>query len=241
MTAADSPAAEPKNASNAGTKSPVDSPCRYSSGSTSATLGLLRHQGGRITDRNRIRSPLTGSVRRSSTRGARTGTTPAAVVTARWRAWPLRTTNRRPASSRSTACAARYASTSASNAAASIRRAPSRTIASRSKRSSSCAWASVTTLSMRRSFPAGVHRAGAPRTCHPGRYAALTSPDPIHNFRSYLQVPSTPALLASIKRIVKLHKHVNPGRDDGVRESAAQGQGVRGRPRPHQASDLRWS
>ena len=26
------------------------------------------------------------------------------------------------------------------------------------------------------------------------------------------QVPSTPALLASIKRIVKLHKHVNPGR-----------------------------
>jgi hypothetical protein len=39
---------------------------------------------------------------------------------------------------------------------------------------------------MRRSFPAGVHRAGASRTCHPGRYAALTSPDPIHNFRSYL-------------------------------------------------------
>jgi hypothetical protein len=40
---------------------------------------------------------------------------------------------------------------------------------------------------MRRSFPAGVHRAGASRTCHPGRYAALTSPDPIHNFRSYLE------------------------------------------------------
>jgi hypothetical protein len=40
------------------------------------------------------------------------------------------------------------------------------------------------------------------------------------------QVPSTLALLASIKRIVKLHKHVNPGR---------------GRPRPYQASDLRWS
>jgi hypothetical protein len=39
---------------------------------------------------------------------------------------------------------------------------------------------------MRRSFPAGVHRAGASRTCHPGRYAALPSPDPIHNFRSYL-------------------------------------------------------
>ncbi len=28
--------------------------------------------------------------------------------------------------------------------------------------------------------------AGASRTCHPGRYAALPSPDPIHNFRSYL-------------------------------------------------------
>ena len=27
--------------------------------------------------------------------------------------------------------------------------------------------------------------AGASRTCHPGRYAALPSPDPIHNFRSY--------------------------------------------------------
>jgi hypothetical protein len=49
MAAADSPAGEPKNASNAGTKLPVASPCRYSSGSTAATLGLLRHYGGRIT------------------------------------------------------------------------------------------------------------------------------------------------------------------------------------------------
>jgi hypothetical protein len=62
---------------------------------------------GRITDRNRIRSPLTGSVRRSSTRGARTEIAPAAVVTSRWRAWPLRTTSRRPCSSRSAACSAR--------------------------------------------------------------------------------------------------------------------------------------
>ena len=76
ITAADSPAAEPKNASSAGTKSPVDSPCRYSSGNTSVTFGLLRHHGGRITDRNRTRSPLTGSTRRSSTRGARTATAP---------------------------------------------------------------------------------------------------------------------------------------------------------------------
>src|SRR4029453_1737063 len=82
--AADSPAAEPKNASSAGTKSPVDSPCRYSSGSTSATLGLLRHQGGKITERNRTPSPLTGSTRRSLIRGARTATEPAAVVTSRW-------------------------------------------------------------------------------------------------------------------------------------------------------------
>jgi hypothetical protein len=46
MTEADRPAAAPKNASRAGTKSRLDSPCRYSSGSTSATLGLRRHQRG---------------------------------------------------------------------------------------------------------------------------------------------------------------------------------------------------
>jgi hypothetical protein len=34
--------------------------------------------------------------------------------------------------------------------------------------------------------------AGAPRICHPGRYAALTSPDPIHNFRSYLTGEAVP-------------------------------------------------
>jgi len=70
-------------------------------------LGLLRHHGGKITDRNRIRSPVAGSTRRSSTRGARTGMLPAAVVTSRRRAWPLRTTSRRPPWSRSPAWAAR--------------------------------------------------------------------------------------------------------------------------------------
>ena len=35
----------------------MDSPCRYSSGRTSATLGLRRHQGGEITERPR---PLAG-------------------------------------------------------------------------------------------------------------------------------------------------------------------------------------
>ena len=83
IAAADSPAAEPRNCSSAGTKSPVDRPCRYSSGSTSATFGLLRHHGGRITDRNRFRSPVAGSVRLSLTRGARTCTAPADVSTSR--------------------------------------------------------------------------------------------------------------------------------------------------------------
>ena len=81
ITGADSPALEPKNAARAGAKSPVDSPCRYSSGSTSVTFGLLRHHGGKTTERNRTRPPFAGSTRRSSTRGARTGMLPATVVT----------------------------------------------------------------------------------------------------------------------------------------------------------------
>jgi hypothetical protein len=101
ITDADSPALDPKNSSNAGTKSPLDSPCRYSSGSTSVTFGERRHHGGRIAERNRRRCPLASSTRRSSTRGARTSTAPAAVVTCRGCACPLRTTSRRPTSSRS--------------------------------------------------------------------------------------------------------------------------------------------
>jgi hypothetical protein len=38
--------------------------------------------------------------------------------------------------------------------------------------------------------------AGASKTCHPGRYAALPSPDPIHNFRSYLGGEAVLLLLA---------------------------------------------
>ena len=53
MTDADRPAAEPKNSPSAGAKSPLDIPCRYISGSTSATLGLLRHHGGTMAERNR--------------------------------------------------------------------------------------------------------------------------------------------------------------------------------------------
>jgi hypothetical protein len=93
-TEADRPAAEPKNASSAGTKSLEDRPCRYSSGSTSLTLGLLRHQGGRIALVKLAFSPVTGSSRRSSTRGAATGIGPAPVAMVRSRAWPLRRTNR---------------------------------------------------------------------------------------------------------------------------------------------------
>jgi hypothetical protein len=81
--AADSPCAEPKNCSNAAPKSLLDKPCRYSSGSTSATRGDFRAHAGRIAEANRFRSPVAGSTRLSLTRGCRTGTAPAAVVTSR--------------------------------------------------------------------------------------------------------------------------------------------------------------
>jgi len=55
MTEADKPAAEPNSSSNAGTKSELDSPCRYNSGSTSATFGERRHHLGRIWLWNRMR------------------------------------------------------------------------------------------------------------------------------------------------------------------------------------------
>ena len=83
ITAADSPAAEPRNWPRAGTKSPLDSPCRYSSGSTSVTFGVLRAHRGKIAEENRIRSPVAGSVRLSLTRGAVTTTAPALVSTSR--------------------------------------------------------------------------------------------------------------------------------------------------------------
>ena len=38
-------------------KSPDDRPCRYKSGSTSVTFGVLRAQGGRIAEENRCRFP----------------------------------------------------------------------------------------------------------------------------------------------------------------------------------------
>jgi hypothetical protein len=92
--AADSPAAEPRNCSNAGRKSPQDSPCRYSNGSTSATCGDFLTHAGRMAEENRLRAPVVSSMRLSLTRGARTGTAPAAVVTSRGSWYPLRTTSR---------------------------------------------------------------------------------------------------------------------------------------------------
>jgi hypothetical protein len=80
---ADKPAAEPRNRSNAGTKSPLDSPCRYSSGNTSATRGDFRAHAGRIAEENRHRSPVASSMRLLLTRGCRTGTAPAPVLTSR--------------------------------------------------------------------------------------------------------------------------------------------------------------
>ena len=47
-TGPESPAPSPKNSDRAGTKSPVESPCRYSSGNTAETCGLRRHHGSRI-------------------------------------------------------------------------------------------------------------------------------------------------------------------------------------------------
>src|SRR3974390_2749410 len=86
----DSPACEPRKCPRAGTKSPDDRPCRYSSGSTSLICGVFRAHGGRIAELNRIRSPEAGSVRLSLTRGAVTSTAPALVSTVRGSALPLR-------------------------------------------------------------------------------------------------------------------------------------------------------
>ena len=48
----------------------MDNPCRYNSGSASATRGDFRAQAGRIAEENRCRSPVPGSTRLSLTRGA---------------------------------------------------------------------------------------------------------------------------------------------------------------------------
>jgi hypothetical protein len=52
---------EPRNSPRAGTKSPVESRCRYSSGNTSPIFGVFRAHGGRIADENRCRSLVSAS------------------------------------------------------------------------------------------------------------------------------------------------------------------------------------
>src|SRR6266511_5686288 len=100
MAAADRPEEVPKNSARAGTKSLVDRPCRYSSGRTSPTFGERRAYGGRIELRNRERSPVEPSTRRSSTLGAFTLMAPAPATTVRSLAEPLRTTRAWPRPSR---------------------------------------------------------------------------------------------------------------------------------------------
>src|SRR5581483_580612 len=104
IAAADSPACDPKNSASAGTKSLEESPCRYRSGSTSATFGERRAYGGRITLRNRHRFPVLSSTQRSSTRGALTPSAPAPATRLRGWAWPFRTTRAWPRSSRASWC-----------------------------------------------------------------------------------------------------------------------------------------
>src|SRR5258708_12880912 len=96
ITEDDRPADEPRNWPSAGTKSPDDRPCRYSSGSTSASCGVLRAHGGKIAEENLIRPPVAGSVRLSLTRGAATPTPPAPVSTVRRSPPPVRTTTPPP-------------------------------------------------------------------------------------------------------------------------------------------------
>ena len=102
---ADRPAPEPRNCSSAGPESLLDRPCKYNNGSTSATCGDFRAQAGKIAELNWTRSPVASSMRLSLTRGARTGTAPAAVITSLGACQPLRTTSRRPSGSSSSACA----------------------------------------------------------------------------------------------------------------------------------------
>ena len=83
IVAGERPCAEPRNWVSAGPKSKEDKPCRYSSGNTSATFGDFLAHAGRIAEANRLRSPVASSMRLSLTRGARTGTRPAAVRTSR--------------------------------------------------------------------------------------------------------------------------------------------------------------
>src|SRR2546430_17270712 len=77
ITDADRPAAVPKCSARAGTKSLVDSPCRYSSGRTSVTAGERRGDGGRVERAERGRPPPSPPPRRAVPPRARTQPPPA--------------------------------------------------------------------------------------------------------------------------------------------------------------------
>jgi hypothetical protein len=65
--------------------------------------GVFGAHSGKIAELNRILCPLSGSVRLSLTRGAATSTAPALASTVRDSALQLRTTSRRPSTSRTSA------------------------------------------------------------------------------------------------------------------------------------------
>src|SRR5215204_6211834 len=136
MTAADSPAAEPKNASNAGTKSPVDSPS-HGGDLALASVAVAHHQPSALLiplARGGGQVVVDLSLQGGSQHPPGTLTHDLVQVQAQL------------------GISAGVGGYTQHAAFLPRRRSP-----------------------RRRS-----------RTCHPGRYAALTSPDPIHNFRSYL-------------------------------------------------------
>jgi hypothetical protein len=61
--AEESPAPLPKNSSKAGTKSPLERPCRYNSGRTSEAFGDFLMYGGTMTLRNLFLSPFSSTLR----------------------------------------------------------------------------------------------------------------------------------------------------------------------------------
>jgi hypothetical protein len=86
----------------AAAKSPELMLCRYGTDSTSVTFRSFGHHGGTTTDASRRRSRVASSTRRLFTVGLDRDP-PASVVSVSASAWPLRVTNRRPVSSRSSA------------------------------------------------------------------------------------------------------------------------------------------
>ena len=120
--------------------SPVDTPCKYNHGNAASTAFARRTYGGTSTEWNTARSSM-----RDRAFGTRTPTGPKPVNTSRRGCQPLRTTARRPSSSRRSANRSRYSSNSACSASAISRCAPSRNIVL--NKSCPSGWRSGTTVS----------------------------------------------------------------------------------------------